>query len=612
MSIKVDPKIDAKRATRFPSPFEVKTPPGAEGWEDLYPYYSVFSEDRRADEEAAFWFQDGIHWREVLYPFDSIFMEFALKCLSQYNTRFYIIPPAMGVDYRILNGYTYLSPVGIADNAVIGSRVPHFLERAGYYFQNWGDLYAKWLEKMKALIAELDTVSFTPLPEMEATSRVTEGRGLSSSFDLMSRYDRLIELGLRGWQYHFEFLNLGYAAYLDYFGFCKQAFPDIADQTIAKMVSGIEVDLFRPDDELKRLATAAVKLGVAGEIRAGNAADAVARLEKAKNGAQWLAELERSKTPWFNFSSGNGFYHHDPVWADDLDVPFRFLRSYVSKVEAGEDLARPLDAIRAERDRLAAEYTALLPTDEDRTTFQGKLGLARTVFPYIENHNFYVEHWHHAVFWRKMRQLGRVFTTAGFIGAVDDVFYLRRDEIPVALFDMSSAWAVGTSARGPKYWPREIARRKRIADALRAWSPPPALGVPPTVVTEPFTIMLWGITSDSINTWLGGGGDATLKGFAASPGVVEGKARVVTSAADLDQVQAGEILVCPITAPSWAPIFSRIKGAVTDIGGMMSHAAIVCREYGLPAVVGTGFATRQIKTGQTVRVDGNAGTATVL
>jgi pyruvate,water dikinase len=597
---------------RFASPFDVKTPPGAEGWQDLYPYYLVFSEDRRAEEEAAFWFQDGVHWREVLYPFDSIFMEFALKCLSQYNTHFYIIPPAKGVDYRVLNGYTYLSPVAITDPNVIGPRVPHFLERAGYYFQNWNDLYAKWQKKIDRVIADLETVQFTDLPEMEDKQWITDGRGLSSSYDLMTRYNKLIELGLEGWQYHFEFLNLGYAAYLDYFGFCKQAFPDIPDQTVARMVSGIEVDLFRPDDELKRLAKAAVDLGVANALKSGSAAEAIGRVAKAKNGQQWLDELEKSKNPWFNFSGGTGFYHHDPVWAENLDLPFTFMRNYITKVEAGEKLARPLEAIRAERDRLAKEYSALLPTDEDRKTFQGKLGLARTVFPYIENHNFYVEHWHHSVFWRKMRELGRVLVSAGFTEAVDDIFYLRRDEIPVALFDMSSAWAVGTSPRGPKYWPREIKRRKGIVDALRKWSPPPALGVPPEVVTEPFTIMLWGITSDSISTWLGGGAGAALKGFAASPGVVEGSARVITSAADLDQVLEGEILVCPITAPSWGPIFSRIKAAVTDVGGMMSHAAIVCREYGLPAVVGTGYATRNIKTGQKVRVDGTAGTVTML
>jgi pyruvate,water dikinase len=99
---------------------------------------------------------------------------------------------------------------------------------------------------------------------------------------------------------------------------------------------------------------------------------------------------------------------------------------------------------------------------------------------------------------------------------------------------------------------------------------------------------------------------------AASPGVVEGPARVITTVEQLDQVETGDILVCPITAPSWAPVFARIKGAVSDIGGIMSHAAIVSREYGLPAVVGTGFGTKQIETGQRLRVDGDAGVVTVL
>jgi len=74
----------------------------------------------------------------------------------------------------------------------------------------------------------------------------------------------------------------------------------------------------------------------------------------------------------------------------------------------------------------------------------------------------------------------------------------------------------------------------------------------------------------------------------------------------------GEILVCPVTAPSWAPVFSKIRAAVSDIGGTMSHAAIVAREYGMPAVVGTGQATRRIRTGQRLRVDGDQGIVTIL
>jgi pyruvate, water dikinase len=103
-----------------------------------------------------------------------------------------------------------------------------------------------------------------------------------------------------------------------------------------------------------------------------------------------------------------------------------------------------------------------------------------------------------------------------------------------------------------------------------------------------------------------------LRGVAASRGVAEGRARVIATVEELDQVQSGEILVCPITAPSWAPVFARIKAAVSDVGGIMAHASIVSREYGLPAVVGTGFGTKAIRTGQLIRVDGDNGVVTIL
>ena len=83
-------------------------------------------------------------------------------------------------------------------------------------------------------------------------------------------------------------------------------------------------------------------------------------------------------------------------------------------------------------------------------------------------------------------------------------------------------------------------------------------------------------------------------------------------AADTIVVQDGEILVAPITAPSWAPVFAKIKATVTDIGGVMSHAAIVCREYGIPAVTGTAYGTREIKTGDMIRVDGTGGKVTKI
>lgn len=601
----------------FPSPFEVETPEGCEGWEDLYPYYYLFSEERREFEESKFWFFDSMHHPEVLYPFDTITCESWWVGLGEMNSRVYIVPPAIGIDQRVLNGRLYISANALTDEAEIGARVAHFMDRAGYYYEHWDELYAKWKDKASATVQELKDIEVKPLPEMEDLETVRAGRGLTTAYDLLIAYNRCIENMHKIWHLHFEFLNLGYAAYLTFFGTCKQLFPDIADQTVARMVAGIDVLLFQPDEELKKLAKKAVDMGVEGAFKKGNPPAAVLdELKESDSGQRWIAELEKAKDPWFYFSTGSGFYHHHKTWINELDFPFQGIADYIAALEAGQTLQRPLEEITAERDRISAEYADLLEGD-DRKTFEQQLGLARTVFPFIEDHNFYVEHWHHAVFWNKMREFGEIFKDAGFFEEVDDMFYLHRYEVREALYDLISSWAVGTPARGPGYWPKEVARRKVLFEKLSEWSPTPALGEPPEVVTEPFTIMLWGVTTDSIRNWLGLGGDdgddsVALRGFAGSPGVVEGVARVITSSSQLDEVQAGEILVCPITNPSWGPLFSKISAAVTDIGGMMSHASIVCREYGVPAVVGTGFGTKTVKNGQRIRVNGNAGTVTIL
>jgi pyruvate,water dikinase len=207
--------------------------------------------------------------------------------------------------------------------------------------------------------------------------------------------------------------------------------------------------------------------------------------------------------------------------------------------------------------------------------------------------------------------VGAVLAEHGFFGDSDDVFYLNVHEVHEALSDLGLAWAGGTPARGTLYWPPRVSRRREILDVLSRWTPPPALGVVPEVINDPTVNLLWGVTAERLRAWAGDG-EAGVTGYAASPGVVEGVARVVRDVNEIGTVQQGEVLVCPVTAPSWAPVFPKIAAAVSDIGGMMSHAAIIAREYGLPAVVGTGHATEQIKTGDRVRVDGDNGTVTIL
>jgi pyruvate,water dikinase len=601
-------------ARRFTSPFDIDSPPGGEGWERLYPYYYLFSEARREFEEGKFWFFDGMHNPEPIYPFDTIMTESWWVALNQFGTRVYVVPPALGIDQRILNGYLYTSPNSITDPELIGQRAELFTKRAGHYYENWNEIYDNWVAKAEDCIRRLKELEISDLPELEPESVVFSHRGLTSSYDLLATYNRLIENMQEMAYYHFEMLGLGYAAYLTFRDFCQRAFPGVSDQTISKMVGGIEILFFRPDDEVRKLAERAIELGVAGcitrEHDPGRALEAILR---TPGGERWIESFEQAKDPWFWYSTGPGYSHEHRAWMDDLRLPFNAMRGYIEKLEAGEDISRPLEHIRLEGERVFGEFRELLSGD-DAEAFGEMRELAKTVYPFVENHNFYVEHWHHSIFWNRVRELGAILARHGFFTESEDIFLLHRFEIHDALYDLSTGWATGTPARGPTYWPDEVALRKRILERLREWSPPPALGAAPTEVTEPFTVMLFGITTETVDKWLGGAGkDVTeLHGIAASPGVVEGTARVITSVSELDQVQMGEILVCPITAPSWAPVFARIKGAVSDIGGIMSHAAIVSREYGLPAVVGTGFGTKRISTGQRIRLDADNGVVTIL
>lgn len=599
----------------FASPFDVDPPEGAEGWERLYPYYSVFSEDRRESEEQQFWFWDSMHYPEPMYPFGMVMPEQTWVILNQNTTRYLRVPTALGLNHRVVNGYVYVSPNVVTDPEDIARRAEIFEPRAGHYFSHWNELYEQWVEKAKTCREEMQALEFAPLPDVEPFAHVEAGQDRGAAFTLFQNYNRLLENIATIGHLHFEMLGLGYGAYVVFGGFCREHFPDIRDQTIAQMVAGIDILMFRPDDELKKLARAALELGVDRPIVAGGDAEHVLQgVGSLPGGEEWIARLEATREPWFWFSTGAGMIHTDGAWNDDLAVPFGLIATYIEKLAADEDIERPLEQVEVERDRITGEYRELLPTDEDRAAFDELVALARMVYPFVENHNFYCEHQHHTRLWNKVRELGAVFSHRGFLEDAEDIWFLHRFEVYPAMWDMLSGWATELEDRGV-YWRREIAERKRIMEVLRGWTPPPALGPPPEAMTEPFTVMLWGVDDATVDRWLNAGSNGSsneLHGVAASPGVAEGPARVIMSPAELSEVQAGDVLVCPITAPSWAPVFTKIAGAVSDIGGIMAHAAIVSREYGLPAVVGTGFGTTTIKTGQRVRVDGSKGIVTIL
>jgi pyruvate,water dikinase len=383
------------------------------------------------------------------------------------------------------------------------------------------------------------------------------------------------------------------------------------------MVAGVDVLMFRPDDELKKLAKLAVELGIDDVFTDDGNPEVILPAVEAQGeaGKRWLKALEEARDPWFNISIGDGFYHYERSWNDDLRVPLSALPHYIELVKQGESLERPTEKLKQERARIVSEYRKLLGTEDEQAAFDQMLAVCHLVFPYVEDHKFYCEHWLTTCFFNKFRDFGALLVRYGVLDDQEDIFHLHYTEIEQSLANVMNSWAAGSSPSNRDYWKPIIAERKRMLEVLAEWQAPPAIGPMPENIEDPALQMLWGITTETLQSWAAHPEDVVeneIHGYAASPGVVEGVARVLRNISDFGQIQEGEILVCPITHPSWSPLFSKIAAAVSDIGGTMSHMAIVAREYGMPAVVGTGQGTKRIESGQRLRVDGDRGIVTLL
>jgi pyruvate,water dikinase len=597
----------------FPMPSSIPPVEGAENWSSMYPYFTQVEE---ADDKR-FWFYNSMHFSEPMSAFDMITAEAAYHAMGAVVTRVFAFPTGKGIDYRCINGRIYITANVASDPAEIEERLKLFRERAGHYYANWTSIYANWQVRMRKLIKDMDAVELPALGDYEDEIVIKEARGIAQNHQLRKAWHQTMELYAQMWHHHFEMLMLGYGAYVVFFQFCKKAFPEIADQTVARMVAGIDVLMFRPDDELKKLARLAVELNLDDCFRVDGDPKKVlgAVASKGDAGAKWLASLEESRDPWFNISIGDGFYHFERSWNDDLTVPLSALPHYIELVRAGDSLERPTEKLRHERQNIIDEYRSLLSSDEERAAFDQMLSVSHLVFPYVEDHKFFCEHWLTTRFFNKVREFGDLFVRFGVIDKQEDIFHLHHTEIDTTIGNIMNSWAAGSPPARPNYWKPIILERRRMLKVLREWSAPPAIGPMPSNIEDPALQMLWGITTETLNGWASASledNDQEVQGYAASPGIVEGTARVLRSINDFGEIQEGDILVCPITHPSWGPLFSKISAAVSDIGGTMSHMAIVAREYGMPAVVGTGDATKKIKSGQRLRVDGDTGVVTIL
>ncbi len=407
----------------FPLPSQIADVPGAEDWRSMYRYFTRF----QPDDDKRFWFYNSMHFPEPMPAFDTITGEVPYQAIGANTARLFVFPTTLGIEHRIVNGRIYITANPVLDPAEIERRAAEFGPRAGYYFENWDSLYEGWKDRLRALIAEIESISVPALPEWEPAEVVFGAVGVAQNHYLQENFHRVLALYSKMWHHHTEMLMLGYGAYVVFFQFCQQAFPEISDQTVARMVAGIDVIMYRPDDELKGLAVLAVSLGVDDLFTEGCVADEVltALESRGSAGEQWLDALGKARDPWFHVSSGDGFYHHHLSWNDDLTVPFTALPGYVAAARAGGIAPRPTEQLIAERERIASGYRELLATSDEQAAFDQMLGLCRLVFPFVEDHKFYCEHWFTTRFFQKVKEFGALLARSGVIAE-------RRRRLPPA------------------------------------------------------------------------------------------------------------------------------------------------------------------------------------
>ncbi|MGD8586481.1 MAG: PEP/pyruvate-binding domain-containing protein, partial [Chloroflexota bacterium] len=419
--------------------------------------------------------------------------------------------------------------------------------------------------------AEIDEANAFDVDEATDEEIVTRIRGLV--FETISRlmnYDFLL-IAMTGRTY--ELLE----------GVLAPHYGKETEAAVAKLISGLSGNAtMETNMHLWDLAQEARRSDeVSQVIRTSDAQQAMQQLAKSAAGRTFLEKLD-------HFMRGYG--HREirldiiyPTWKEDPTPVFSFLRSYLD----AEERQSPY----AQQARLEQERLELTGQAEARVArgLRGRL-ITRPLFRWLlgqaqmctrERDTMHFE-------WtrlfpparRMILAMGQRWCDRGLLAEADDIFYIRFEE-------MESMVAAPTSYKGI------VQARKEEFEAARSYSWPDIIRDGQEIFLE-----------------RGNGAPASddyLSGVAGSPGVVSGTARVVSGPEDFHKLYKGEILVAPLTNPVWTPLFAVAGGLVTEVGGILSHGAIVAREYGIPAVMSVNGATGKIGDGQTVTIDGNKG-----
>jgi pyruvate,water dikinase len=365
-----------------------------------------------------------------------------------------------------------------------------------------------------------------------------------------------------------------------------------------RLTQGFDNKTMEGDRALWRLSRTARSLPEVREILSKHTAgEVIPALEKSAASQPFLADLHKWLA-YYGQRLNSVFALDQPSWVEDPTPAIQNLQAYVAMPNRRPEM-EPASLV-AEREKAVAEARAKLAAYPQPIVarFETLLKAAQVAAVVHEDHNFWIDQrlFHHVR--RVIMEFGQRLAQAGTVEAVDDVFYLTTDELQNGR-DVPMK--------------RLVQERKTEMERFSHVAPPPMLGTAPAFEMTDGGPMVRAMFKGEMSPAPTGNGEANkVKGLAGSAGVARGTARVIHSLAEAGKLQPGDVLVAIATEPPWTPLFATASAIVTDSGGVLSHSAVVAREYRIPAVVGTGHATTTFKDGQLLEVDGNAGTVRVV
>jgi pyruvate,water dikinase len=378
----------------------------------------------------------------------------------------------------------------------------------------------------------------------------------------------------------------------------RELFEGASTLDALRLTQGFDNKTMEGDRALWLLSRAALTTPEVCAILSGHAAgEVIPALEKSAASQPFLADL-RAWLAQYGQRLNSVFALSEPSWIEDPTPAIQNLQAYVAQSDLKPEMEPA--ALVAEREKAVAEARAKLAGYPQPIVarFEMLLKAAQVAAIVHEDHNFWIDQRCFYHIRRLIIEFGGRLAQAGTLDAVNDVFYLTSNELQNGR-DVPMK--------------RLVQERKAEMERFSQVTPPPMLGTAPAFEMTDGGSMVRAMFKGEMSPAPTGNSEMNkVKGLPGSAGVARGTARVIRSLAEAGKLQRGDVLVAVATEPPWTPLFATASAIVTDAGGVLSHSAVVAREYRIPAVVGTGNATSAFHDGQLLEVDGDAGTVRVV